>query len=132
MALTFTDTLQNARLQAIIDAIDSGTGPGKLRLYSGTRPSVDAAPAGTLLAELTFSDPSFPSPDGGTVSADPITSGLGLASQTATYFRVVNSSSVTVLDGNVGTSGSDLNLNSTSIVSGINVAVNTFDLVAGN
>jgi hypothetical protein len=37
-----------------------------------------------------------------------------------------------VVDGDVGTSGSDLNLNSTSITIGGSVAVTSFTITAGN
>jgi hypothetical protein len=37
-----------------------------------------------------------------------------------------------VLDGSVGTSGSDLNLNTTSIVSGATVSISSFTITAGN
>jgi hypothetical protein len=36
------------------------------------------------------------------------------------------------IDGNVGTSGSDLNLNTTSIVTAATVAVSSFTITAGN
>jgi hypothetical protein len=46
---------------------------------------------------------------------------------TASWFRCYKSDGVTgVLDGSVGTSGSDLNLNTTSIISGAVVAVTSF------
>jgi hypothetical protein len=49
------------------------------------------------------------------------------ATGTAAWFRAYKSDGVTgVLDGSVGTSGSDLNLNTTSIVSGATVAVTSF------
>jgi hypothetical protein len=55
------------------------------------------------------------------------------ATGTATWFRLVKSDGTThVLDGDVGTSGSDLNLNSTSITSGATVSVTSFTITAGN
>lgn len=131
MALEFPNTLKNARLQQIINAIDAGPGAGKLRLYPSPRPIAGGNP-GTLLAELTFSDPSFPSPTGGSVSADPITPGLGLVADDVAWFRVVDSNSSFIIDGDVGVSGSDLNLNSVTIIVGINVDVTSFDLTGGN
>jgi hypothetical protein len=44
----------------------------------------------------------------------------------------VDSTGTCCIDGNVGTSGSDLNLNSTSITSGQNVAVTSFTITEGN
>jgi hypothetical protein len=37
-----------------------------------------------------------------------------------------------MVDGDVGTSGSDLNLNTVSLVSGATVAVTSFTVTAGN
>jgi hypothetical protein len=55
------------------------------------------------------------------------------ASGTATWFRIVQSGgSNFVLDGDVGTSGSDLNLTTTTIVSGQPVSVTSFVITEGN
>jgi hypothetical protein len=54
------------------------------------------------------------------------------ATGTATWFRCVDSTGTCCVDGNVGTSGSDLNLNSTSINSGVQVSVTSFTITAGN
>ncbi len=51
---------------------------------------------------------------------------------TATWFRCVDSTGTFCVDGSVGTSGSDLNLNSTTISSGQNVAVSSFVITGGN
>jgi hypothetical protein len=44
----------------------------------------------------------------------------------------LTSGNTAVIDGNVGTSGSDLNLNTTSIVTGGPVAISSFTITAGN
>ena len=54
------------------------------------------------------------------------------ATGTATWFRIVTSGGTFVVDGNVGTSGSDLNLNTTSIVAAATVAVSSFTITEGN
>ena len=55
------------------------------------------------------------------------------ATGTATWFRIVKADGTThVMDGNVGTSGSDLNLTTTSIVSGQPVSVTSFVITEGN
>ena len=128
MTLAITTTLRNTGLDAIDDAVNAGAGAGLLRIYDGTRPASGGA-ATTLLAELTFSDPAF----GATLTASAITDDSSAnATGTATWFRVVDSNANWVIDGDVGTSGSDLNLNSTSISSGQNVSVTSFVLTAGN
>jgi hypothetical protein len=55
------------------------------------------------------------------------------ATATATWFRIVKSDGTThVMDGDVGTSGSDLNLNSVAITTGAEVSVTSFTITAGN
>jgi hypothetical protein len=48
------------------------------------------------------------------------------------WFRILTSANAAVVDGDVGTSGSDLNLNSTSITIGGSVAITSFTITAGN
>lgn len=132
MALAYSTTLRNTRLDAIDDAVNGGAGAGLLRIYDGTRPATGGT-ATTLLAELTFSDPAFGAASGGSISASAITDDSSAnATGTATWFRVVDSAGTFVMDGDVGTSGSDLNLNTTSIQSGGTVEVTSFDITAGN
>lgn len=137
MALGFTAVLQRNRLDEITALIDAGTGAGLLRIYDGTRPTNadTAVGAQTLLAELTFSATSFPAATGtpGSMSANAITDDSSAnATGTASWFRVVDSAGNAVMDGDVGTAGSDLNLNSTAIQSGITVSVTNMTLTAGN
>lgn len=132
MALGYVATLRNNQLNQITALIDAGAAAGKLRIYDGTRPATGGT-ATTLLAELTFSDPAFPAASGGSVTASAITADASAnATGTATWFRVVDSNNVAVFDGDVGTSGSDLNLNTTSIVAGAAVSVTSFVISAGN
>ena len=131
-ALAYSTTIRNARLNAIRDAIDGGAGAGLLRIYDGSRPATGGT-ATTLLAELTFTDPCSTGASSGTLTMSAITADSSAnANGTASWFRCVDSAGTFVLDGNVGTSGSDLNLNSTSISSGQNVAVSSFVITGGN
>jgi len=132
MALGFNATLRNNMLDEITALIDAGTTGGYLRIYDGTRPATGGT-ATTLLAELQFSTTSFPAASAGTMSANAITSDSSAnATGTATWFRVVDDVAGHVMDGNVGTSGSDLNLTSTSITATQSVSCSQFDLTAGN
>jgi hypothetical protein len=55
------------------------------------------------------------------------------ATGTATWWRAVDSTGAAVVDGNCGTSGSDMNLNSTSITIGVQVsATGSNTITAGN
>lgn len=132
MALAFATGLRNNRANQIRDAIDAGAGAGLLRIYDGSRPA-SCGTATTLGAELTFSDPSAPGASGGVMTASAITDDSSAnATITATWFRVVDSTGTCVMDGNVGTASSDLNLNSTSIASGQRVSCTSFVITEGN
>lgn len=130
MALGFNVLTRNAMLDAITTFAGNS---GKIRIYNGSRPSTGGA-ATTLLAELTCNATFAGSAASGVLTLNAITNDSSAdATGTATWFRLVKSDGTThVLDGDVGTSGSDLNLNTTSIVSGGPVAISSFTITAGN
>ena len=132
MALGFAVTLRNARVDQITTARDAGVGAAFFRIYNGTRPATGGAVT-TLLAELTLSDPSAPGAASGVLTANAIAQDSSAnATGTATWFREVDSAGTFVMDGNVGTSGSDLNLNTVSIVLGNPVSVTSNVITEGN
>ena len=130
MALGMAVGLRNARL----DAITSFAGASALlRFYDGTRPATGGA-ATTLLAELVCNATFAPAASGGVLTLNAIASDAAAnATGTATWFRLVKADGTThVTDGNVGTSGSDINLNTISIVSGGPVGQASFVITEGN
>ena len=132
MALAFSETVRNNRLQQIADAINGGAGAGKLRIYDGARPASGGTPT-TLLAELILTDPCEASVAAGVLTFDGINSDTSAdAGGTATWFRLVDSNNAFVVDGDVGTSGSDLNLNSVAISAGQTISVTSFTITEGN
>lgn len=132
MALGYSTTVRNNRLTQVSNAIDGGAGAGLLRIYDGTRPATGGT-ATTLLAELTFTDPCAASVTGGVLTFDAIAADTSAnATGTATWFRCVDSAGTFVVDGDVGTSGSDLNLNSTSISTGQEVSITSATITEGN
>lgn len=129
MALGFVTTLRNARLDAITTAVGTS---GKIRIYSGTRPATGGT-ATTLLAELACSATFAPAAAAAVLTLNAITQDSSAdATGTAAWFRILTSANAAVIDGNVGTSGSDLNLNTTSIVTGGPVAISSFTITEGN
>lgn len=129
MALAYSTTLRNARLDQISTAAGSGA---LIRIYNGTRPASGGA-ATTLLAELTVAGAFAASAVAGVLTVNPVTlDSSANATGTATWFRVVTSGGTFVIDGDVGTSGSDLNLTTTSIVTGGPVSITLFTITAGN
>ncbi len=130
MALAYSTTLvRNVMLDAITTAIGSN---GLLRIYDGTRPASGGA-ATTLLAELALSATAAASASSGALTFSAITQDSSANNTgTATWFRVTTSGGTYVIDGNVGTSGSDLNLTTTSITQTQPVSVTSFVITEGN
>lgn len=131
MALAYeVATLRNAMLDAITTRAGNAA---LLRIYDGTRPATGGT-ATTLLAELTCGTPFAAGASGGVLTLGAITQDASAnATGTATWFRIVKADGTThVLDGNVGTSGSDLNLTTTSIVATQPVSVTSFTITEGN
>lgn len=130
MTIAYAVTIRNAML----DAVTTGAGSAALlRIYDGSRPATGGT-ATTLLAELTCNATFAPSASGGVLTLNAITQDASAnATGTATWFRIVKSDGTThVLDGNVGTSGSDLNLTTTSITATQPVSVTSFTITEGN
>jgi len=122
MAIAYSTTVRNNRMVQVRDAIDGGAGAGLMRIFDGARPATCGA-ATTLLAELTHSDPCAGAPASGVLTFSAITADASAnATGTATWYRDVDSTGTCCVDGSVGTAGSDLNLNSTSISVGQQVS----------
>ena len=130
MTVGFATAVRNARLDAITTFAGANA---KLRIYNGTRPATGGT-ATTLLAELTCGSSLAAAAAGGVLTFNAITSDTSAdATGTATWARIVKSDGTThVLDCSVGTSGADINLNTTSIVSGASVAVTSAAITDGN
>lgn len=129
MTTGYVATLRNAQLDAITTFVGAG---GKLRIYSGTRPATGGT-ATTLLSEHTLGSPFAPAASGGVLSPTLPANVNGSSTGTATWFRVLKADGTTIgFDGSVGTSGQDLNLNTTSIASGVPVAITAWTITRGN
>ena len=120
---------RNSMLDALAAKIDADVGAGTIKIYSGTQPAnADTALSGnTLLATLTFTDPSAPAASSGTLTFSTITQDASAdATGTATFARIADNSGDTIFDCDVGTSGATLNLNTVSIVVGGPVSITSF------
>lgn len=131
MAAGYATTLRNNQLDEITAFAGSAA---LLRIYDGTRPATGAAiTTQVLLAELTCGTPFAPAASGGVLTANAITDDSSAnATGTATWARLVTSGITFVMDLGVGTSGTELILNTTSIVSGAPVEVTSFVITRGN
>ena len=109
--------------------IDAGAGPGTIKIYDGAQPAnADTAVGGqTLLAELTFGDPSAGAASAGLLTFNSIAQDASAnATGTATWARIEDSNSNTVFDCDVGASGATINLNTVSIVIAGTVSITSF------
>ena len=127
-----------AACDAIVNLIDGGTGTNPmLKIYNGSQPAdPDTAVGGqTLLATIdlgsatVFGNAATGTGDFAEATASailPKSDTTAAATGTATWFRVLNKSGTAIIDGTVGTSGCDLNLDSASITAGQTVKINTW------
>jgi hypothetical protein len=133
MAIKFDTATRNAEMDAVTTRVGTSA---RLRVYNGTRPANPgtAITSQTMLVELTCNATAFaPAASGGVLTANAISNGTAAATGTASWFRLFQSNGTTaIVDGDVGTSGSDLNLNNTSIATSQTVSVTSFAITEGN
>ncbi len=124
MAVRLAVALANTLADAIDAAVNTG-GAGTIKIYTGSQPATaDIAASGTLLATFTLDNPGFGTASGGTVTLNGTPRTVAASNTgTAGWFRIASGGGSTILDGSVGTSGNQINLNTTSITSGVNVTI---------
>lgn len=130
MTMKYSTALMQAQMDAITTAVGNA---GKLRIYDSTRPAFGGT-ATTLLAEFTLGTP-FAS---GSSAARPSVLSPTLpsavtasAAGTATWYRVVKSDGTTVvIDGDASASSGDMQLNTTTIGSGVQVSVTSWTITS--
>lgn len=131
MALQMSTALRNAMLDQWTSTIG---GNAQVRIYSGVKPTNCAAAlsGNTLLAQLAANATLAPAASGGVLTLNSITNDSNAdATGTASFYRVYDSSGTTChSQGNCGTSGSDMNLNTTSIVAGAVVSITSWTITA--
>ena len=124
--LKLSNNVVNPQADALSDLADNGY----LRIYDGTQPATadTAITTQVLLAELRFNATAAPAASNGVLTFNAITQDSSANNTgTASWFRALTSDGTTVLfDGAVGTSGSDMNIATTSIVAGAIVGVSSF------
>ena len=132
MALQFSTTVRNARL----DAIETAVGVSAvLKIRTGAAPADCAtADSGTVLATLSLPSDWMAGASGGSkaksgtwqdASAD--------ATGTAAHFRLYASDGTTChMQGTVGTSGADMIVDNTSLAAGQPFTINTFTINEAN
>ena len=129
--LKYSNGTRDAQQQGLITYAGSGA---IIHLYNGSQPANanTAISTQTLLVSLTITG-SFGTDSNGTLTLGTVTDGTAVASGTSTFFRITKSDdSTVVMDGSVGTSGADLNLNTTTIASGQTVSITAGTIVRAN
>lgn len=127
MTLGYSTGLRDDRLVAITTRVGNA---GLLRIYNGTRPATGGA-ATTLLGQLTCGSPFAPAPSSQVLTpTTPTQDSAADASGTATWYRVLTSAAVFVMDGDVA--AGDMVLNTSTIVAGGPIAVTAWTITAGN
>lgn len=117
----------------MMNALTALLNSGYIAIYTGSQPSLDGVVTGTLLVELQFQSTAFGNAFATagvvTANANSITPGTATGTGTAGYFALLESDNSTVVGtGTCGSSGSDLNLTSLTITSGVTVQCPSFSL----
>jgi hypothetical protein len=116
MAVTHGTTARNAMADAVVDLIDAGAAAGTLEFQTSGNVEV---------ATCTFSDPAFGAASGGTATASAITSDTNATGGTVAKAVAKDSDGNTVFSCAVGTSGSDINMSTLTVVAADTVAVSS-------
>lgn len=124
MAITYANDVKDDRMTAVRDQIDAGAGAGKLEI--GT------AGMSTVLATFTLSDPCGSVASQTLTITTPFSDASADASGTAAAARIRDSNDNDVITGlTVGTSGTDIVLDSVSITAGQTVTISSATITHG-
>jgi hypothetical protein len=132
MTIQYSTTVNNARLDAIETAI--GISP-ILTIRSGAAPATPAtANSGTVLSTVNLpSDWMANASSGSKAKSGTWQDTSADASGTAAHFRIHDSGGVAChMQGTVGTSGTDMIVDSVSFTIGQSFTINSFTITAGN
>jgi hypothetical protein len=132
MAIKLSVAVRNARVNAIETVIGTSA---VLKIRSGAAPTnITDADSGTVLATLTLpSDWMAAASAGAAAKSGTWEDASADATGTAAHFRIYASDGTTQhMQGTVGTSGSDLNLDSVSFTAGQAFSVTSFTITDGN
>ena len=132
MTIQLSTAVRNARLDAIETTISTSA---ILRIRSGAAPANCAtADSGTVLATLNLPSDWLAAAASGVKSKSGTWQDASAdATGTAAHFRIYDSGGSTChMQGTVGTSGSDINVDSVSLTAGQTFTITGFDLTDGN
>lgn len=129
----FSTAIRTARAQAILNAIEADTGAGTIVFYKGTRPATGgAANSSDILGTCTMSDPAG-SVANGVLTFGAITPDIGAdQTGTVTWARMLGGQGTFIADFSVGTSGTDIIVNTTSFIAGGPISISSATITEGN
>ena len=131
MAIQLSVTARNARLDAIETTVGTSA---NLYIRTGSAPADCAtADSGSLLATLALPSDWMAAASSGSKAKSGTWSVAASGTGTAAHFRIKDSGGSTChIQGTVGTSGTDMIIDNTSIASGQTITVSTFTLTDAN
>ena len=116
MAVNYSSTLKSTRMAAVITAIDAHASPATIEICT--------AAFAAVLVTITLADPSFTESGGVITMAGVPKSGVAANTGTAAVARIKEGGGTTIVNNlSVGTSATDIVLNSASITSGQTVTI---------
>lgn len=122
MAITLTEAARDAACNAIVGSLDAGSGTASCVFWQN-------GVGGTPLATFDLASPAFGASSTGTATLQGVTLTATAADTGAVNaFSFEDRDGITVFDGSVGTEGTDITIDSTSITSGQQVNLNSFTL----
>jgi hypothetical protein len=126
MAAVLVTAALNAACDAVVDLVDVGAGTATVVFWAG-------GVGGTTLRTFDLPDPAFGAASSGTAALLGVPlSDTDAASGTVNAFSVEDQDGSEVWRGTVGTSGTDMIIDSTTIASGQAVNLNSLTLTAQN
>jgi len=129
MNFASSESIRAAHAQLIVDAINAGSGPGKMRLYTGTRPATGGT-ATTLHCEMLLHDPVESGIAAGLIAFASVGDGLVLPAGTSspTWGRFVDSDDAFVADFDVSDASALFSVYSVSDFNGLLAHFSVTDL----
>lgn len=124
MSVVYSNALKDARMTAVITAIDGGPAAATLEVCTASYAAV--------LATITLADPSFSEAAQAITMLGVPRSATAAASGTAAAARIKDSTGAVIVNGlTCGTSGTDIVLNNATINSGATVTITSGAILHG-
>lgn len=124
MTIDLSNVTANFGLDQIYDTkFPSGS---TLTIRSGAPTGAENAAGGSLLATITLPATPWAAASAGSKAKSGSWTVAASGTGTAGNYRLIGTTTTNIEEGSVGTSGSDMNLDNTSIATAQNVTVNTF------